>query len=243
MIIFAPGFMQCGAPYSDLLKFWATAGYVVVTVNFPYSDCLVASPTESDMLNQPHDMSYVITRMLRLNRASHGFVSRLLNPKQIAIAGQSDGGDTVAAIAANTCCTDRRVRAVAVESGSEWGPMRGQYFTSRFATHPTPILFSQGSADVVNLPGCSVNLYHLDKARPNFYLDLYGASHTGPYWGVNRFEQIVARVSLAFFNRYLLRHAHAGAVMQRQGNVSGLSSLFRDRHGQLPPAIPAHPCY
>jgi hypothetical protein len=195
------------------------------------------------MLNQPHDMSYAITRMLRLNRAKHGLFSRLINSKQIGVAGQSDGGDTVAAIAANTCCTDRRVRAVAVESGSVWGPMRGQYFTSRFVSHPMPILFSQGSADTVNLPGCSVNLYYLDKARPNFYLDLIGASHTGPYWGINRFEQIVARVSLAFFNRYLLEHARAGAAMQKQGNVPGLAALYRDRQGQLPSPIPGHPCY
>ncbi len=243
MIVYAPGFMQCGAPYSDLLHFWATAGYVVVVVNFPYSDCLAGHPTENDMLNQPHDMSYVITQMLKLSRAKHGLFSGLLNPKQIAVAGQSDGGDTVAAIAANTCCTDRRVRAVAVESGSAWAQMRGRYFTTRFTRHPMPMLFSQGSADTINLPGCSVFLYHSDPAKPNFYLDLFGASHTGPYWGTNRFEEIVARVTLAFFNRYLLRHPDAGTTMRRQGDVSGLAVLFSDRRGNLPPAIPGHPCY
>src|SRR5215472_1689922 len=91
MIVYAPGFMQCGAPYSKLLTFWATAGYVVVVVNFPNSDCLVGNPTEDDMLNQPRDVSYVITRMLRLSRARHGPFARLLNRRQIAIAGQSDG--------------------------------------------------------------------------------------------------------------------------------------------------------
>lgn len=243
MIVYAPGFMQCGAPYSKLLSFWASAGYVVVVVNFPYSDCLVSNPTENDMLNQPRDMSYVITRMLKLSRARHGLFAKLLNPKQIAISGQSDGGDTVAAIAANTCCTDRRVKAVAVESGSVWPHMRGAYFTSGFAKHPTPILFSQGSADTINPAGCSVFLYHSDPAKPRFYLDLFGASHTGPYWGTNRYEAIVARVTLAFFNRYVLRHPHAGATMRKQGNVSGLAALLRDGQGNLPPAIPGPPCF
>jgi hypothetical protein len=243
MIVFAPGFMQCGAPYSKLLSFWASAGYVVVVVNFPYSDCLVGNPTENDMLNQPRDMSYVITRMLGLSRAKHGRFARLLNPKQIAIAGQSDGGDTVAAIAANTCCTDRRVKAVAVESGSVWPHMRGQYFAASFTKHPTPIFFSQGSADTINPAGCSVFLYHSDQAKLRFYLDLFGASHTGPYWGTNRYEGIVARVSLAFFNRYVLRHPHADSVMREQGNVSGLAALFSDGRGSLPPAIPGPPCY
>ncbi|MGN6793120.1 MAG: hypothetical protein ACTHJW_12120, partial [Streptosporangiaceae bacterium] len=28
LIVFGPGFMQCGSPYSDLLRAWASAGYV-----------------------------------------------------------------------------------------------------------------------------------------------------------------------------------------------------------------------
>jgi dienelactone hydrolase len=239
MIVFAPGFMQCGTPYSDLLHYWATAGYVVVVVNFPYSDCLVASPTENDMLNQPHDMSYVITRMLALSRAKHGLFSGLLNRAQIGLAGQSDGGDTVAAIAANSCCTDRRVKAVAVESGAEWAPMRGSYFTRPVV----PILFSQGSADTINPAGCSVTMYQADRAKPNFFLYLLGASHTGPYWGNNPYEQVVARVTLAFFDRYVLHQARAGRTMLLDGDMPALSSLFQDGQGQLPAAIPALPCY
>lgn len=239
MIVFAPGFMQCGAPYSKLLSFWATAGYVVVVVNFPNSDCLTSNPTENDMLNQPRDMSYVITRMLGLSRARRGLFAGLLNPKQVAIAGQSDGGDTVAAIADNTCCADRRVTAAAVESGSVWPKMRGAYFTR----HSVPVLFSQGSADTINPAGCSVFLYHSDKSKPRFYLDLFGASHTSPYWGSDRYEQVVARVTLAFFNRYVLRHPQAASTMREQGNVSGLAVLFSNGHGHLPPAIPGPPCF
>ena len=222
MLVFAPGFMQCGAPYSRLLRGWASAGYVVAVVNFPRSDCKVGTAaTESDMVNQPGDMSYVITRLLRLSAARAGFFAGLINPRQIAVTGQSDGGDTVAAIAANGCCSDRRVRAVAVLSGAEWPPMPGRYFAGR----PVPMLFTQGSADTVNPPGCSVVMYQADPSPARFYLDLFGASHTGPYWGRNRYSTIVLAVTTAFFDRYLLGRRAAAAAMRRDGTVPGLAAL------------------
>jgi hypothetical protein len=222
--------MQCGGPYADLLKYWASAGYVVVVVDFPLADCRAGSTaTESDLLNEPNDLSYVITRMLALSRAGHGLFAGLLNPRQIAIAGQSDGGDVVAAIAANTCCADRRVAAVAVESGAEWPPMAGVYFAHR----TVPMLFSQGSADTINPPGCSADLYLADRSRARYYLDLFGATHTEPYWGITRYERIVARVTLAFFDRYVLGLRAQAAAMRRQGNMNGLAALYADGSGGL----------
>ncbi len=231
MLIFAPGFMQCGAPYSKLLRAWASAGYVVVVVNFPLSDCEVGSAaTESDMVNQPGDMSFVIARMLALSAAGHGFFSGLIDPRDIAVTGQSDGGDTVAAMTANTCCTNHRVAAVAVLSGAEWPPMPGQYFVH----HPVPMLFTQGSADTINPPGCSVTMYRADPDVDRHYLDLLGASHTGPYWGANAYERIVARVTTAFFDRYVLDRNKAGRAMRRFGNVPGLAVLYNNGQGQFP---------
>jgi len=219
--------MQCGGPYGDLLRSWASAGYVVAAVNFPRSDCRTgAAATESDLVNQPGDVSYAITALLRRG------VSRLLggriNPREIAVAGQSDGGDTVAAVAANSCCTDRRVRAVAVLSGAEWPAMPGAFF----ARPPVPMLYTQGSSDTVNLPGCSVAMYRADPAE-RFYLDLIGADHTGPYWGTNTYERIVARVTLAFFNRYVLGHRPAGRAMRGSGNVRHIARLFSHGGGNL----------
>jgi hypothetical protein len=230
VIGFAPGFMQCGGPYGDLLKYWASAGYVIVTTDFPHADCVVgAAATESDLLNEPHDLSYDLTRVLALSAAKHGLLAGLLNPHEIGIAGQSDGGAVVAAILGNTCCTDHRIRAVAVESGDEWPPMAGSYFTS-----PTvPALFSQGSADTINPPGCSVTMYLADRSSARYYLDLFGASHTEPYWGINRYEKITARVTLAFMDRYVLGQKGQTAVMTRQGNAPDLAALYAGGAGGL----------
>lgn len=231
LIVFAPGFMQCGGPYAHLLQSWATAGYVVVVVNFPHADCLVGgAATEADLVNEPGDMSYVISRLLGFSVAPRDLLTGLIDRHEIAVAGHSDGADTVAAITANTCCTDYRIAAVAVLSGAEWSPMPGRYF----ARHPVPMLFTQGSADTINPPGCSVQMYHADPAHLRYYLDLFGASHTLPYWGTNPVERLTARVTLAFFDRFALRQLAAGTTMRRDGNVPGQAALFSGGAGQVP---------
>lgn len=228
--------MQCGGPYADLLRAWASAGYVVAAANFPRSDCLTgADATESDLVNQPADISYAITALLRRGSANHGaaqhwLLGGRLDRSEIAIAGQSDGGDTVAAVAANSCCTDSRVRAVAVLSGARWPAMPGAFF----AHAPVPMLFTQGSADTVNLPGCSVAMYRADPARDRFYLDLSGADHIVPYWGTNRYERVVARVTLAFFDRYVLGQRAAAGAMWRAAGAGHVARLFSHGSGNLP---------
>jgi predicted dienelactone hydrolase len=233
LIVFAPGFLQCPGPYSDLLRAWASAGYVVAAVNFPRTNCHLGDAAyEPDLVNQPADMSYVLSRLLALDAQPGHVLSGLLNRDEIAAAGQSDGGDTVAALAANGCCTDHRLKTVAVLSGAEWPPMPGRYFAD--GDHETPpMIFVQGSADTINPPWTSLQLYQADTAAERYYLDLFGASHMIPYTGTNPVEQLVARVTLAFFDRYLLGRAGALATMTREGNVSGAAALTSG--GQLPP--------
>jgi fermentation-respiration switch protein FrsA (DUF1100 family) len=96
------------------------------------------------------------------------------------------------------------------------------------------MLFVQGSADDINPPWASVQLYTADRARARYYLDLFGATHMVPYRGTNRVERIVAAVTLAFFNRYVLGEAGALAAMTRDGNVRGAAALVSG--GQLPPS-------
>lgn len=230
LLLFAPGFMQCGGPYSRLLHAWASAGYVVAVVNFPRTDCHAgAAAHEADLVNQPADMSTVLSRLLALSMKPHGLFSGLLNHHEIAAAGQSDGGDTVAALAANACCTDRRLKAAAVLSGAEWPPMPGRYFPHG----APPMLFVQGSADPVNPPWASLQMYRADGASGRYYLDLPGADHMVPYVGSNPVERTVARVTVAFFDRYVLGQAGALATMKRDGSVRGTAVLVSGN--RLPP--------
>lgn len=230
LLLFAPGFLQCAGAYSDLLQAWASAGYVVAAVSFPRTNCHLGTEAhEADLVNQPQDMSYVLTRLLALSARSADRFSGLLNPHEVGAAGQSDGGDTVAALAANTCCADRRLKAVAVLSGAEWSPMPGRYFPGG----APPMLFTQGTADSINPPWMSLQLYRADGADAKHYLDLFGASHLIPYEGANPVERLTARVTLAFFDRYVLGQSDALETMTRDGNVTGTAALVSD--GQSPP--------
>ena len=65
-----------------------------------------------------------------------------------------------------------------------------------------------------------------------YYRDLFGASHLIPYDGTNPVERRTARVTLAFFDRYVLGQADALKTMTRDGNVTG-AALVSD--GQPPP--------
>ena len=231
LLMFAPGFQQCSDTYEHQLQTWASAGYVVASMDFPRTDCLVGSAAyEPDLVNQPGDVSYALSRLLALSAQPHDFLSGRLNPHEVAATGQSDGGDTVAALAADTCCQDHRLKAVAVLSGAEWPPMPGPYFTRG----APPMLFVQGNADTINPPWTSVQLYRADRDTSRYYLDLYGADHMVPYTGNNPVERLVARITLAFFDRYVLGRAGALTTMtQAVRGSGGLAALGSG--GQTPP--------
>jgi hypothetical protein len=232
LLMFAPGFMQCVSTYEHLLRTWASAGYVVAAVTFPRTNCgLGPAAYEPDLVNQPADVSYVLGSLLALSARPGGFLSGLINPREVAAAGQSDGGDTVAAMAANTCCRNPRLTAVAVLSGAEWPPMPGTYFPD--GTTPPPMLFTQGSADTINPPPTSVQLYSSDTRGPRYYLDLFGASHMVPYAGDSSTVRLVARVTLEFFDRYVLGDASALAAMTQASDDNGAATLVSGGH--LPP--------
>jgi hypothetical protein len=228
LVVFGPGYYVCLGSYSPLLRAWASAGYVVAGIEFPRTNCHLNNPDENDMANQPADMAYVIRRLLAVSGRSRGFMAGLIDPGKIAVAGQSDGGDTVAALVANTCCRDRAVTAAIVLAGAEWPQMGGSYFTR---TTP-PILFVQGDADNVNLPADSILMYRADRTGPRFYLDLFGAGHLPPYQGQGRPAPVVARVTVDFLDRYLAGRPGAAAAMRRDGHVAGVATLTS---GSQPP--------
>ena len=57
--------------------------------------------------------------------------------------------------------------------------------------------------------------------------------HLIPYEGTNRVERLLARVTLAFFDRYVLGQADALETMIHAGNVTGTAALVGG--GQPPP--------
>lgn len=226
LVVFAPGFVQCQGSYAALLRAWASAGYVVAAVQFPRTSCHAAVPDESDLANQPADMAYVIRRVLAASRRPRGPLAGLVDLGEVAVAGHSDGGDTVAAVAAGSCCHDRAVRAAIILAGAEWAPLGGSYFRGR----TPPILFVQGDSDTINPPAASLLMYRADRSGPRFYLDLLGAGRLPPYEGHDPPEPVVARVTVDFLDRYLAGQRRPATAMRQDGRVARVAALVSGGH-------------
>jgi dienelactone hydrolase len=221
LIVFAHGYNITPAPYASLLQAWVRAGYVVAAPIFPLSNAAApGGPNESDLVNQPADMSFVISRLLAGAAARPGILSGLIHRRQIAVTGQSDGGSTALAAAYNQRYVDRRIRAAMILSGATI-PGVGGY---DFPPPSPPLLAVQGTADAINAPSATSHFFRL-APQPKFLLSLLGAPHLGPYTSQQPQLGIVARVTIAFLDRYLKQQPGAAARLQKAGNVPRLATL------------------
>jgi predicted dienelactone hydrolase len=68
LVVFGHGYAVTPGIYGRLLQAWARAGYVVAAPLFPLGNRYAAGgPDESDIVNQPRDMSFVISQLLAAN--------------------------------------------------------------------------------------------------------------------------------------------------------------------------------
>jgi fermentation-respiration switch protein FrsA (DUF1100 family) len=220
LVVFAHGFAVTPATYSSLLQAWARAGYVVASPVFPFTNALApGGPNEADLVNQPRDMSFVITSILGRH---WGILKRLVNPKEIAVSGQSDGGSTALAAAYNSNFVDHRIGAAMILSGAEI-PGVGGY---DFPPPSPPLLAVQGTADTSNAPASTYRYFGI-APHPKFLLSLLGAGHLPPYTTEQPQLGIVERETIAFLNRYLRHRRGAVGRMWSVGNVPGVATLSR----------------
>jgi predicted dienelactone hydrolase len=218
LIVFGHGFAVTPATYYRLLRTWAQAGYVVAAPVFPLENAHApGGPDESDLVNQPRDMSVVISRLLAAARGSSGRLAGLIDPHRVAVSGQSDGGETALAVAYDRFYRDHRVRAAVILSGAQI-PGAGA-----LASGP-PLLAVQGTADTINDPR-NTDAFFAVAHRPKYLLHLIGAPHLPPYTGEQPQLAIVERVSIAFFDRYLKGAPGAIARMLRAGTRRGVAAM------------------
>jgi dienelactone hydrolase len=231
LVVFGHGFAVTPAYYFGLLRAWAQAGFVVAAPVFPLGNKWApGGPDENDIVNQPRDMSFVISRLLAASARPGGPLSGLIDPGEIAVAGQSDGGSTALAAAYDSAFRDRRVRAAVVLSGAELGI--GGYFKQG----GPPLLAFQGTADTMNEPRYTYAYFNAAR-RPKYLLRLLGAGHLPPYTFQQPQLSIVERVSIDFLERYLYGSQAAGLDLATAGNVRRVATLTADPSS--PSASPA----
>ena len=221
LIVFSQGYDTPVAAYAGLLDAWTRAGYVVAAPTYPDTDPTAPGGVdESDIVNHPRDLRFVISALMSQARRPGDPLAHLVNGQQIAVAGQSDGGDVSLAVAANGCCRDAAVKAAVILSGAELPSFGGNYYSSG----SPPLLVVQGDSDTINLPGCSAALY--DQAPvPKYYVDLLGAPHLPPYVDPGRVRNYVATTVIDFLDYYLKSHSAGLRTLRRTGGLPGVATL------------------
>jgi dienelactone hydrolase len=205
LVVFGHGFATTPFRYRRLLQAWAAAGYLVAAPLFPLGNANApGGPDEKDIVNQPRDMSFVVTRLLAASASPESPLHGLVDGARIAVTGQSDGAETAFATAYERPWHDRRVRAAVILSGAELGGH------TPLISHAPPLLAVQGTADRINPPIYTFDLFHA-VGRPKFLLLLRHSGHLGPYTVPGPRLAAVERVSIAFLDHYL-RGQPLGAI-------------------------------
>jgi dienelactone hydrolase len=219
LVVFGHGFAVTPAPYARLLRAWASAGYVVAAPVFPLENANApGGPNEADLINQPGDMRFVISSLLVQTGLPTSALHGLIDPKEIGVAGHSDGAETALAVAYDRYFLDPRVRTAVILSGAKM-PGAGGFV---LGSSSPALLATQGSADTINPPRFTKAFFHAAR-RPKFLLTLIGAGHLPPYTVEQPQLRVVEDVTLAFLNRYLKQMALAPLLAA--GNVRSVARL------------------
>jgi fermentation-respiration switch protein FrsA (DUF1100 family) len=222
LVVFGHGFAVTPSIYSHLLQAWARAGYVVAAPVFPLANSgAPGGPDETDLVNQPHDMSFVISSLFTADREGSNPLAGLIDTAHVAAAGHSDGADTALAVAYNSSFRDKRVGAVVSLSGAEIPNLSGFSF---FHGEP-PLLAVQGTADTINPPSASDTFYEAAQS-PKFRLNLLGAEHLPPYTTEQPQLHIVTGVTLAFLDYYLKHKSDGLGRLASIGSVPEIGEVI-----------------
>jgi predicted dienelactone hydrolase len=141
LVVFGHGFALLPGVYAKLLDSWARAGYVVAAPVFPVeNEQAPGGPDESDLVNQPGDISFVISRLVAADADRRSWLYGLAN--RIAVAGHSDGAETAFGVAYERRYLDRRVRAAVISRAqcsrrTRSRPVSGARRCSRSRARPT----------------------------------------------------------------------------------------------------------
>jgi fermentation-respiration switch protein FrsA (DUF1100 family) len=141
VVVFSHGLTGRPEDYAPLLTAWAAAGFVVAAPAFPHTSRGASQIQVLDVINQPADVSYVLTQVLALDRAAGDPLRGQLDVDRVAAAGHSAGGITTLGLF--TVERDRRLDAGIVLAGSTLGV--GTAFSGPVA----PQLFVHGQLDDV----------------------------------------------------------------------------------------------
>jgi alpha-beta hydrolase superfamily lysophospholipase len=198
LIVFGHGLGATPQVYEGLLSRWAAAGFVVAAPRFPLTSPNASGGLDpNDVFNQPKDMSYVVTSVLRKSAQSTGTLSGLVAPSEVGLAGHSEGAITTLGFF-NSCCRDARIKAAVVIDGDPEMYPSGEY---HFGGDP-PLLVVHGTADALLPFSQMVGLFNGAKG-PKGLLALEGADHLAWLAPSSKWFNSAVKTTTDFFDAYL----------------------------------------
>jgi dienelactone hydrolase len=220
LIVFGHGYNVSPAPYADLLNAWTRAGYIVAAPIFPLENAdAPGGANERDLVNQPADMSLVISNLQSPVETEIQRISSMIDFSRIAVSGQSDGGDTALATAYGPA-RDTRIGAAMILSGAE-DPFAPSFSMPRSGP---PLLAIQGTADTINPPGDTYSYYD-QAAPPKCLLTLLSAGHQPPYTEPGTELSIVEHMTIGFLDSHFKKMSAALRRYER-GRSAGQGSVL-----------------
>jgi hypothetical protein len=236
LVVFAPGYGTTPDQYSKLLDSWVRAGIVVAAIWFPDTNSLAIArqggvDTEADIINQPADVGFVTEHLMIASSSGTGcaLTKGLLKTGEVALAGQSDGGDTVTALAYETQYADPGLHYVAVAalSAALLGPLSAKSTNHEVAG--APLLVVQSATDRCNPPQESTGLYGAIPESDKWFLTLASGDHLPPYTGTADLADfdLVSLLTTDFFSHEFAHHrplAAMAALAKASAGVGVLSS-------------------
>jgi predicted dienelactone hydrolase len=220
LIVFSHGVGGSPQGYETTLRAWAAAGFVVAGPLFPIGSL----PNEgnaavTDVRNQTGDVSFVITKVLALDRQKKSGLGHIIDSKHIGVAGHSLGAVTTLGVAFRSCCRDKRIDAVISYAGT---PL---IYGTDFKGITTPLLLVHGNADAtVDYRG---SVASFNRARgPKFFITIINGTHGAGILGDDPVvTAAVAKASLDFWRAYLLGDTSAVARLRQEAVVPGRTAL------------------
>lgn len=222
LILFTHGLYARGVYYEDILKAWASAGYVVAAPDYPLSNHDAVGGTDfgravGDTKNQTADATFVINQVIKDKQ-----LGEIVDSKRIGASGHSLGGITTYGVAFSACCRDQRVKAALPMSGFAGivEPIQQYAWDSQ-----TALLSLHGNADGTVPYVSDVNTFAWAKP-PKFLLTFEGAGHVVPFLGGDDAQAMVLKKSTVdFLDRYLKDDKTALDRLRTDANVPGSTSL------------------
>jgi dienelactone hydrolase len=227
LLVFVHGYDQSPTDYRNLLKAWASAGYVVAAPQFPGTGRDAASLDASDYRNEPMDVSFVISQVVAQSAAPSGALSGRVDPARIGVAGHSLGAEVVLGLL-NRCCRDPRVRAAVSLAGSEqFNPGLAAFpLDGYFVGAAVPLLLVHGDADHENPYDRSVTAF-TGATAPKFFETIHGGDHRHPYQDAltRPAARVVSTVTVDFLDAYLKDQPAALNRLTHDGTIPGVATL------------------